>query len=158
MSFASSNWLENDIMETQVKSQAHPASQPHQLVQLTHVALPQANYDYGNTETMLPAPSLPQIVDIIPRSGPHSKSQRVWLKVQNLPRGDGLHYLVEFGEFGIVGTSFVCSEEDEVQVLECTTPTTSTPCLIIPSLRYQNEPHIPLGSSDVYYEFASQSS
>jgi len=139
-------------METPLKARMHQAVQPNLL------ALPHPSSNFGSTEMTSPPPSPPQIVDIIPRSGPHSKSQRVWLKVQNLPRGNDLHYFVGFGELGIVSTSFVCSEDDEVQILECTTPITSTPCLAIPALMHHYEPHIAFGSSDLYYEFASQSS
>ena len=98
----------------------------------------------------------PRIVDINPRFGPYFASQRIWLKIQNLPRGNGLRYSVRFGETDVVSTSFVCSEEDEVQLLECTTPITSTPCFSFPSLMHHYDPHTPIGSSDVYYEFASQ--
>ena len=84
-------------------------------------------------------------------------SQILWLKVQNLPRGNGLRYLVGFGVAGVEITSFVCSEEDKVQILECTTPITTTPCITILSLMHFYDPHTPLGSSDVSYEFASQS-
>ena len=76
--------------------------------------------------------------------------------IQNLPRGDGLHYLVGFGETGIVSTSFVSSEGDQVQILECSTPITSTPCFASLSLMCHSDPQIPIGSSDVYYEFNSQ--
>jgi len=161
------DYLGNDVamykVETPLRArthqaaQTHQAVQPYQAVQPNLLALPHPSSNFGSTETTLPPPPPPQIVDIIPRSGPHSKGQRVWFKVQNLPRGNDMHYSVGFGELGIVGTSFVCSEDDEVQILECTTPITSTPCLVIPSLMHHYEPHIPLGSSDLCYEFASQS-
>jgi len=144
-------------VETPLRARSHQAVQSHQAVPPNLLALPHPSSNFGSTEMTLPPPSPPQIVHIIPRSGPHSKGQRVWLKVQNLPRGNDMHYLVGFGELGIVSTSFVFSEDDEVQILECTTPITSTPCIVIPSLMHHYEPHIPLGSSDLYYEFASQS-
>lgn len=98
------------------------------------------------------APS-PQIVDIIPQFGPHFSSQRVWVKVQNLPRGKGLHYFIEFGEVGIASASFVCSEGDQVQILECATPITSTPRSTILSLMHDHNPQIPIGSGNVEYTF-----
>jgi hypothetical protein len=143
-------------MGTQLEAQTLPASQLHQLVQPTFLASPPSNRDFASTETTL-SPPQPRIVDINPHFGPHFASQRVWLKVQNLPRGSGLHYLVRFGEAGIVSTSFVCSEGDEVQFLDCTTPIASTPCICIPTLMHYYDPQTPIGSSDVYYEFASQS-
>ena len=85
-------------------------------------------------------------------------SQRVWLKVESLPRGDDLHYLVGFGDTDIVSTSFVSSEEDKVQILECMTPLISMPCFSCLKLVHHYAPQTPLGSSNVYYEFASQSS
>jgi len=96
---------------------------------------------------------LPQIVDVIPQSGPHFTRQRVWFKVQNLPRGDNLHYFIGFGEAGIVSTSFVCSEGDQIQILECETPVTSTPYSTIPWLTQGDGPEIPIGSSNVKYAF-----
>ena len=156
------DYLGNDVathqIETPLSARTHQASQPHQAVQPNIIALPQASSNLGSTETMSPPPLAPQIVDIIPQSGPHFRNQRIWLKVQNLPRGNGLRYLVGFGEAGIVSTSFVCSEEDKVQILECSTPITPTPCFTVPSLMQFSDPHTPLGSSDVSYEFASQAS
>ena len=143
-------------VETTLRARAHQASQPHQAVQPNILALPQASS--GSTERVLPPPLAPQIVDIFPRSGPHFMSQRILLKVQNLPRGYRLRYLVGFCEAGIRLSSFVSSKEDEVQILECTTPITSTPCYVIPSLMRLDVPHTPLGYSDVSYEFASQPS
>ena len=99
--------------------------------------------------------SPPRIVDINPRFGPYFASQTIWLKVQNLHRGNGLRYSVRFGETGVVSTSFLSSKEDEVQMLECITPTTSAPCVTFLSLMYHDDPQTPIGSSDIYYEFAA---
>ena len=96
---------------------------------------------------------LPQIVDVIPQFGRHFTRERVWFKVHNLSRGDGLHYFIRFGEAGIVSTSFVCSEGDQIQVLECVTPVTPMPYSTIPTLMQGDNPQIPIGSSDVQYAF-----
>lgn len=141
-------------MGTQLKAQKLPASQRHQPVQPNFLAWPQANPEYRSIETTSPPP--PRIVDINPQFGPYFAGQRVWLMVQNLPRGDGLHYLVGFSGAGIVSTSFVSSEGDQIQILECTTPTASAPCFAFLSLMRHCDPEIPIGSSDVYYEFNSQ--
>lgn len=139
-----------------MNAQTLPASQPHQPVQPNFLDLLQVNRGHRSTETTLPPP--PRIVDINPQFGPYFANQRVWLKVKNLPRGGGLHYLVGFGEPGIVGTSFISSEGDQVQILECTTPIASAPCLCFPSLMRHYDPQIPIGFSDVHYEFNSQPS
>lgn len=152
----------NDVatyqMGIQLKAQTFPASQPHQphqLVQPNFLNLIQANCDYPSIDiTSQPPP--PRIVDINPQFGPYFANQRVWLKVKNLPRGDGLHYLVGFGGHGIVDTSFISSEGDQVQILECTTPIASATCRCFPSLMRHYDPQIPIGFSDVSYEFNSQ--
>jgi hypothetical protein len=159
ISFALRDCFGNDIATCQVETPLK--ARIHQLVQ---PALPQASPDFGSTQTTVspplpaPPPPTPRIVDIIPRFGPHFASQRIWVKVENLPRGNGLHYLIGFEEAGTVATSFVCSEGDQVQILECATPITSRPCYAIPSLMYHHDPQILIGSSDVYYGFAPQSS
>ena len=159
ISFALRDRHGNDVatyqMGTQLKAQTLPASQLYQPVQPNFLDLIQANCDYPSIEISLPPPP-PRIVDINPQSGPYFANQRVWLKVKNLPRGDGLHYLVGFGGPGIVDTSFVSSEGDQVQILECTTPITSTPCICFPSLMRHYDPQIPIVFSDVSYEFNSQ--
>ena len=137
---------------TPLKARIHQPVQPN-------LAQPNLAFsDFGSTGMTLPPSRPPQIVDIIPGSGPYDKSQRVWLKVESLPRGNGLAYFVGFGGAGIVSTSFISSEEDEVQILECTTPMASTPCPSFLSLMHHYDPLMLLGSSNVYYEFTSQSS
>ena len=134
-------------MGTPLKARKHQSSQPPQAVQPNYSVLPHATPGFGSTGT------LPQIVDIIPQFGPHFTRQRVWLKVRHLPRGNGLHYFVGFGDAGTVSTSFMCEEGDQIQILECATPVTSTPCPVIPSLMQGGNPPIPIGSSDVEYAF-----
>jgi hypothetical protein len=124
-----------------------PALDHHQPVQSNVVAM---SPDLESTEMTVAPPPPPRIVDMIPQIGPHYASQRVWVKVQNLPRGDSLHYLISFGDLGTVSTSFVSSEGDQVQILECMTPITSTPCFVHPSLMHDQ---IPIGFSDIHYTF-----
>ena len=139
-------------IQTQIPLQLS-ALDHHQPVQSNDVAmpLPLTNHDSESTEMTVPPP--PRIVDVIPRFGPHYASQRVWVRVQNLPRGDSLHYRIGFGELGAVSTSFVCSEGDQVQILECFTPITSTPGSVHPSLMHDHGPQMPIGFSDIHYTF-----
>jgi len=148
ISFALRDWFGNDVatcqLETPLKTRTHG--------QVQMLALPQASPDFGSTVTTAPPP---QIVDINPRSGLHSAGQRVWVKVLNLPRGNGQRYLIEFDGVGIVSTSFESPEGDQVQILECTTPITPTPCGTLPALKYYWDPQSPIGSSDVQYFFTA---
>ena len=137
-------------VETPLKSRKHHSNQQPQPVQQNYAALSQASPDFGSTQTMVP---LPQILDINPRYGQHSTNQRVWVAIQNLARGNGEQYLIGFGHAGMVTTSFVSSEGDQVQILECTTPTTSTLCSFFLSLMHDHDPQTPIGSGHAYYTF-----
>lgn len=138
------------------QSQHVPVQPQHAPVQPNLFALPQASSGFGIDTTVLPPPSpppSPHIVDINPRYGPHSTSQRVWVRVHNLPRANGEQYALEFGQVGMVATSFVSEEGDQVQILECTTPIPPTPCISYPSLRHSHDPQTPIGSSQAIYSF-----
>lgn len=171
ISFALKDSLGNNVVTYQVeapfKARTHarvrmqiptqlPSFGHYQPVQPTVLAFPQPSPNLGSTEVTIPPP-LPRIVDIIPRIGPHYASQKLWVKVQNLPRGAGLQYLIGFGNGDTMRTSFVCSEGDQVQILECATPITSAACFVYPWLMQHHNPHIPIGFSDVHYTFASDS-
>ena len=92
-------------MQTPLRKRKHQKShqtisQPqHEQVQPDLVALPQASSSFGGIDsTVLPPPSPPPcIVNVIPRSGPHSTNERVWVTVVNLPRSNGEQYCIEFG-------------------------------------------------------------
>lgn len=143
-------------LQTPLRARTHQGSQPHQApVQQNIFALPQAISDLaGSTNTTaLPPPPSPQIVDINPQHGPHFVGQRVWVKVQNLPQGNGQRYLIGFGHAGIVTTSFVSSEGDQVQILECTTPETPTSCAFLLSLMHDDDPQTPIAFGHIYYTF-----
>ena len=150
-------------MQTPLRVRKHEKSQPHQaIVQPVHVpvqpdlvVLPQASSGFGGIDsTVLPPPSPPPcIVDINPQSGPHSTSQRVWIRVENLPRGNGEQYCIEFGHAGTVATLFKSSEGDQVQILECMTPITPTSCALFLSLMCAHDFQTPIASSCVYYTF-----
>ena len=109
----------------------------------------------GNLRHRVPTPPPPpQIVGIIPQYGTHFTSQRVWIKVQNLPRDNDQKYLIGFGYAGTVTTSFVTSEEDQDQILECGTPVTATSCICLLSLMRDDDPQTSIDSSHIYYTFA----
>ncbi len=131
----------------------HVPVQPQHAPVLPNLA--QASSGFGITTTVLspPPPASPRILDINPQYGPHSTSQRVWVQVQNLPRGNGEQYDIEFSQVGMVATSFLSEEGDQVQILECTTPITSTPCMSCPSLRHAHNPQTPIGSSQAIDRF-----
>ena len=147
------------------RSQQAPVQLHYTPAQPNLSALSQASSGIG-IDTTVPPPSpppSPHIVDIIPQDGPHSTSQRVWVQVQNLPRGNGEQYTIEFSQVGMVATSFRSEEGDRVQILECTTPIFPTPTLpttILPtpfisclSLRHTNDLQTPIGSSQAIYSF-----
>ena len=142
-------------LQTPLRIRKHekPQSQ-HVPVQPNHIALPQASSGFGIDMTVLPPllPS-PHIVDINPQYGPYSISQRVWVRVQNLSRGNGEQYAIDFGQVGMVTTSFVSEEGDQVQILECTTPIAPTPCISCLSLRHSHDPQTPIGSSQAIYRY-----
>ena len=108
-------------------------------------------YVAGSTVLSPPRPP-PCIIDINPQSGPHSTSQRVWVRVENFPRDTGETFFIGFGDLGVVASSFMSSEGDQVQLLECVTPITSTSCALFLSLM-TDDLETPMASSDVYYTF-----
>ena len=152
-------------MPTPFRVRTHQRSELHQsIVQPQHApvqpdleALPQVSSGFGDIDSTVlpppPPPPPPRIVDINPQCGPQYTSQRIFILVENLPRGNGEQYCIRFGNAGTVATSFKSPQGDLVQILECMTPITTTSCAWFPSLMRDHDPQTAIASSSVHYTF-----
>jgi hypothetical protein len=94
----------------------------------------------------------PEIVDILPRSGPIGGGQRVWIFVQNLSRDTSQNYVVNFGDAGNVEARFLSAEGDWHQMLECESPTRPAGEVHL-SLRLSCDSSTPIGINSVPFGF-----